>query len=107
MKNNDRLPSLDKLQAKIDKIKKPDSSDSTASSYADMSEAIRLVVDLAAGVLVGLGFGYLIDYWLISAPWGVIIGLFLGVAVGVKNMMRNAKLIDKKLNEQQKDDKKI
>ncbi|MEK6747534.1 MAG: AtpZ/AtpI family protein [Pseudomonadota bacterium] len=107
MKNNGRLPSLDKLQAKIDKIKKPEQVASDISSSADMSQAVRLIIDLASGVLVGVGFGYLIDDWLDTSPWCVITGLFIGVAAGVRNMMRSAELIDKKMNEQQEDNEKI
>ncbi len=106
MKNNDRLPSLDKLQAKIDKIKGVKTNTSAAAGD-DMSQAIRLLIDLASGVLVGVGFGYLADSWLNTTPWCIIAGLFLGVAAGVKNMMRSAKLIDKKLNEQQEDNKDL
>ncbi len=106
MKNNDRLPSLDELQAKIDKIKKPESSNSKEYSTADLSQATRLVIDLSAGVLVGTIFGYLLDNWLGTTPWVMITGLFFGMAAGVKNMVRSADLIDKKLNEQQKDDEK-
>ena len=107
MKNNDRLPPLDKLQAKIDKIKGKRRIYSDTSSKADMSQAVRLVIDLMAGVIMGVGCGYLLDEWLDSLPLFMIIGLFFGMAAGVKNMMISAKIIDKKLNEQQKDDEKI
>ena len=106
MKNDDRLPSLDELQAKIDKIKKPEAADSRSSSRGDLSQAVRLIIDLSAGVAVGSIFGYMLDNWLNSLPLFMMIGLFLGVAAGVKNMMRSADLIDKKLNEQQKNEEK-
>ena len=107
MKNNDRLPSLDKLQAKIDKIKGIKPVASSSSSNADMSQAVRLIIDLMAGVIMGVGCGYLLDKWLDTIPLFMIIGLFFGMAAGVKNMIISAKLIDKKLNEQQKDNEKI
>ena len=84
MKNDDRLPSLDELQAKIDKIKKPEKIDSGSSSGTDMSQAVRLMVDLVAGVAVGLGFGYVVDGWLDTSPWITVFGLFFGVAAGIK-----------------------
>ncbi len=107
MKNNDRLPSLEELQAKIDKIKKPAKSSSGSSPSADISQAMRLVIDLAAGALVGAVFGYFLDRWLGTLPLFALIGLFLGMAAGIKNMMRSAELIDKKLGEQKEDDEKI
>lgn len=106
MKNKDRLPSLDRLQAKIDKLKKPE-GDSSTPSNADMAQAIRFVTDLMAGVIMGAGVGYFIDKWLNTMPLFMIAGLFLGMAAGVKNMLRSAKLIDKKLNEQKENDKNL
>ena len=105
MKNDDRLPSLDKLQVKIDKIKKkPESVRAKKFSSADMSQAMRFSIDLLAGVIVGVAVGYLIDRFSGTLPLFLIIGLFIGVAAGIRNMMISAKNIDKKLDEQQKDD---
>ncbi len=107
MKDNNRLPSLDKLQAKIDKIKGYQPTDSKDSSGADMSQAVRLIIDLMAGVIMGVGVGYFVDKWLETTPLFMIAGLFFGMVAGVKNMLRSAELIDKKLSEQEKDDKDI
>ncbi len=69
-----------------------------------MAQATRLVIDLVAGVIMGLAVGYFLDKWLDTTPLFIIAGLFMGMAAGVKNMLRSAELIDKKLNEQQKDE---
>ena len=106
MKNNDRLPSLDKLQAKIDRIRGKN-QDTPDSASDDMSYAVRLTTDLAAGVIMGVGIGYLIDLFFSTIPLFMILGLFLGGAAGVKNMMRSAKIIDKKLSEQRTDNDNI
>jgi ATP synthase protein I len=103
MKNNGRLPSLDKLQAKIDKIRKTEQKSSNLYNTTDMSQAVRLIIDLVAGVIMGVGFGYLLDRWLDTLPLFMIIGLFIGMAAGVKNMIISAKVIDKNLTEQEKD----
>ena len=107
MKNNGRLPSLDKLQAKIDKVRKPERTSSAVYKVADMSQAMRLVIDLMAGVIIGVGFGYLLDKWLDTLPLFMIAGLFVGMAAGMKNMIISAKVIDDKLNEKQKDNEKV
>ncbi len=106
MRSNDRLPSLEKLQAKIDRIK-GHSRNAPDSANDDMSYAVRLLTDLAAGVIMGVGIGYFIDSYFSTIPLFMIIGLFIGVAAGVKNMISSAKIIDKKLSEQQTDDDKI
>ena len=58
-----------------------------ASAFA---RGFRLSTELVAGVLVGAGLGWLIDRWLGSTPWGLIVFLLLGFAAGVLNVMRAA-----------------
>jgi len=106
MKKNNDLPSLEKLQAKIDKVRGIKPSSDKDVSKADMSQAMRLSIDLAAGVCVGVMAGYFLDMWLGSTPLFMIIGLFLGMAAGVKNMMRSAEIIDRKMIEQQNEENK-
>lgn len=103
-KPDNQLPSLAKLQAKIDTIKKAQ-GEQKDSSKTDMSQAIRLIVDLSAGVIMGTGCGYLADKFFGTLPLFMIIGLFLGMAAGVKNMLKSAELIEKKLNKKQNDTK--
>ena len=62
----------------------------TASGYA---RGFRLSSELVAGVLVGAGLGWLIDRWLGTSPWGLIVLLLLGFAAGVLNVMRAAGVI--------------
>lgn len=101
MKEDDRLPSLNDLQAKINKFSKNDDSDDNSSSPSrDISQAMRMVTDLAAGVIIGVGLGYFIDIWLGTTPLMMIILLFFGVAAGVKNMIRSAAIIDRQLTEE-------
>ena len=60
----------------------------TASGYA---RGFRLSSELIAGVVVGAGLGLLIDRWLGSSPWGLIIVGMLGFAAGVLNVVRSVK----------------
>jgi ATP synthase protein I len=59
----------------------------TASGYA---KGFRLSSELVAGVVVGAGLGLLIDHWLKSSPWGLIVFGMLGFAAGVLNVVRSA-----------------
>jgi ATP synthase protein I len=54
------------------------------------ARGFRLSTELVGGVLVGAGIGWLIDHWLGSTPWGLIVFLLLGFAAGVMNVMRAA-----------------
>ncbi len=47
---------------------------------------------MVAGVLVGAGLGLLLDRWLGTSPWGLLVLLLLGFAAGVLNVMRAAGL---------------
>jgi len=43
---------------------------------------------LVGGILVLGGIGYAIDRWRDSSPWGLIIGLVLGVVVGFYDLVK-------------------
>jgi len=49
-----------------------------------------------AGVLVGAVLGWLIDRWLGTSPWGLMLLLLLGFAAGVLNVMRAAGVVDER-----------
>lgn len=55
-----------------------------------MARGLRLSTELVAGVLVGGGIGYGLDYWLGIRPWGFIVFVLLGFVAGIVNLMRAA-----------------
>lgn len=66
------------------------SGDRAAANASGYAGGFRLSTELVAGVLVGAGLGWLIDRWLGTSPWGLIVFLLLGFAAGVLNVMRAA-----------------
>jgi ATP synthase protein I len=64
-----------------------------ASDPSAIARGFRLSVELVAGVLVGAGIGWLLDWWLGISPWGMIVFLLLGFAAGVLNVMRAAGVV--------------
>jgi ATP synthase protein I len=60
------------------------------SSYA---KAFQLSTEFVAAIFVGTLLGYLIDRFLGTTPWGMIIFLLLGFVAGVLNVMRSAGLV--------------
>lgn len=51
--------------------------------------AVKLSSEFIAGVIVGALLGYLIDRFVGTAPWGMIVFLLLGFCAGVLNVLRS------------------
>ena len=45
---------------------------------------------LVGGILLLGGIGYAVDRWWSTAPWGLVIGLALGIVVGFYELIRTA-----------------
>jgi ATP synthase protein I len=67
-------------------------SRSTAEASA-FARGMRLSAELVGGVVVGFLLGWLLDRWLGTSPWGLIVFILLGFAAGVLNVMRSAGVI--------------
>lgn len=89
-------PRLDKLGAALEQArgKSPQGQRKETSSSAGYGQAMRLSSEFIAGILVGAGVGWGIDYLAGTSPWGLIVFLMLGFAAGVLNVMRAANLIE-------------
>jgi len=53
--------------------------------------AFRVGVELVSAVAVGLGIGLLVDNWLDTKPWFMLVFLILGGAAGILNVFRMAR----------------
>ena len=64
--------------------------------FAGLGQAVRMGTDLLAALIVGGGLGWAVDtYLLSSSPWGLVVGLILGVVAGIRNAYRTAQQWDK------------
>jgi len=88
---------LRRLGERLDQVgPRPAEAGSASRSTADMSgfaRGMRLSAELVGGVVVGFIFGWLLDRWLGTSPWGLIVLLLLGFAAGVLNVMRSAGVV--------------
>ena len=57
---------------------------------AAMGIAMKIGIELAVSIAVVTYLGYLLDQWLDIAPAGLIVGVLLGFAVGLRNVFREA-----------------
>jgi len=55
-----------------------------------MGRAMRLGTEFIAAILVGAVAGYLLDQWLKTSPWIMLVMLLVGFAAGVLNVVRAA-----------------
>ena len=75
---------------------RPSENEPRQGANADASalaRGMRLSAEFVAGILVGAALGWLIDRWLGTSPWGMIVLLLFGFAAGVLNMVRAAGVV--------------
>lgn len=59
--------------------------------YAGLGQAVRVGTEMLAALIIGGGLGWMIDTYLLgSTPWGMVVGLVLGTAAGIRNAYRAA-----------------
>src|SRR5258708_7669985 len=75
---------------------RPSENDPRSGANADTSalaRGLRLSAEFVAGILVGAAIGWLLDRWLGTSPWGMIVFLLGGFAAGVLNVVRAAGVV--------------
>lgn len=85
------LDPLETLQRKIETAQAERAEkerDDDPSPQENLGTAMRLGVELVAGVGVGSVFGFFVDKWLGTMPLFFILCFFLGAAAGFRNMLR-------------------
>lgn len=88
----DREPpedALSNLRRRVDAARGEGSSNSTPPE-SPASLALRFGGEFGAAIIVGSLLGYGVDYFLHTGPWGLVVGLGLGFAAGVVNVVRVA-----------------
>ena len=56
----------------------------------------RMIIELTAGVFIGFGLGYGLDFLFSTTPVFILILTLFGFAAGVKTMMRSARELQEK-----------
>jgi len=52
------------------------------------SQGNRVLAELIAGIAGGALIGWLIDRWLETTPWALLVMMFLGIIVAFRNIIR-------------------
>lgn len=61
-----------------------------------MAVGMRIAVEIVAALGAGVGIGLLLDHWLGTKPWLMILFIFLGAGAAFMNIMRVAKELERK-----------
>jgi ATP synthase protein I len=60
------------------------------SRRSGLALAMRLGVEIVSALVIGVGIGLLLDYWLGTKPWFMLLFFVLGAAAGLMNVYRVA-----------------
>lgn len=66
-----------------------------ARDMSGWNRGMRLGSEFIAAILVGSGIGYLLDLWLKTSPWLLLVMVLIGFAAGVSNVARSASQMNK------------
>ncbi|MEO1191170.1 MAG: AtpZ/AtpI family protein [Pseudomonadota bacterium] len=61
---------------------------------AGMGAGLRVAVDLVSGLAVGVAIGIVLDVWLGTSPWMLILFFFLGSGAALTNVIRTARQLE-------------
>jgi ATP synthase protein I len=84
--------SLSDLEDRLRRMREQEQDNRPAGARDDIRGAVgiamRIGVELVAAIGVGAGIGYLLDRWLDTAPWLLVVFFLLGSAAGMMNVYR-------------------
>ena len=89
---------LKSLEKKIEAAKQADEPERPVQNKFSAAEVgWRMIIELTAGVFIGFGLGYGLDFLFSTKPVFILILTFFGFAAGVKTMMRSARELQVKV----------
>ncbi|CUI00380.1 AtpZ/AtpI family protein [Leisingera aquaemixtae] len=99
MTDDDQKQRMAQLEEKLAAARKAQEPKPRADEHYSMANmAWRMVIELVAGLAIGFGIGYGLDLLFGTLPVFMVLFVLLGLAAGVKTMLRSAQEIqDKKL----------
>ena len=90
-----RMSQLEDRLAAVKKGQEPTHNVGKSLSHGEL--AWRMVIELTAGIGIGFGIGFGLDRLLGTIPIFLVVFTMLGLAAGIKTMMRSANEVQEKL----------
>ena len=95
MKRDDLPPPMEGLDARIREARDArEDAKSNGQQSTGLAWAARLTTEMFAALVVGGGLGWLVDRWLGTRPWFMLVFLLIGCAAGMLNAYRAARRFD-------------
>ena len=85
-----RIDALEKRLAAAQQREEQRNRPQMSGADANYRSGNRVLADLLGGLLGGTVIGYAIGYFTGTNPWGLLVGLFLGIVVAFRNIIRAA-----------------
>ena len=101
MTDRSKLDELDRRIAAAQAAREP--APSAESKYRKANLAWQMVIELVAGMLIGLGMGWSLDWLFGTLPLFLAIFGILGFAAGVLTMMRTARRVQEQQAQARRD----
>ena len=98
MNKSELDPSMERLDSQISRHKRAqEAQKENGPSAWGLAWAMRLTTEMLAAMLVGGVLGWLIDGWLGTRPWLLIVFLLIGIIAGTLNAYRAARRFESAL----------
>ena len=98
---------LKELENRIARVRATNAPKPVKEEHHTMANmAWRMVIELVAGIAIGFGIGFGLDWLFGTVPIFLILFIGLGMAAGIRTMMRTAEEVQKMHMAQAAEDKK-
>ena len=87
---------LSELEDRIARARGVEPKPHMEEHYSQANLAWRMVIELVAGLMIGFGIGYGLDSLFGTMPIFLVLFIFLGLAAGIKTMLRSAQEMQRK-----------
>ena len=90
----ERLAALEKRISEVKRAREP-AKPQIEDQMSQANMAWRMVIEMVSGLGIGFGIGYGLDVLLGTQPWLMVLFTLLGLAAGIKVMIRSAQEMQK------------
>ena len=79
---------LESLEARLEAAKARHEPEARQSASSALAQGTRHAFEIAATTLVGGGIGWMLDRWLETGPWLLLLFFLLGLTAGFWNLLK-------------------